>query len=74
MAISEDLRGIRMTLGELASGNEALVGLLCDNLASLADQVEALEELPFSPCGPSLGLLGTGAEGSSGRHQGGLLQ
>ena len=48
MAISDDLRSVQNVLGDLAQGNEELISLLCDNLKSIADQVEALEALPLS--------------------------
>lgn len=49
MAISEDLRSVQAMLGGMESGNAGLVRLLCDNLAALADQVEALEGVPLAP-------------------------
>ena len=53
MAISEDLRSIQTMLGStvMTSLNEPLADLLrlaCDNLCSLAEQVEALEELSLA--------------------------
>ena len=53
MAISEDLRSVQAMLGSsaMASLNErqaSLLRLACDNLSALAEQVEALEELPLA--------------------------
>ncbi len=53
MAISEDLRSVQAVLGSsaMASLNErqaSLLRLACDNLSALAEQVEALEELPLA--------------------------
>jgi len=57
MAISEDLRSVQATLDALLrTDGEALARengmelarLLCDNLAALADQVEALEAMPLA--------------------------
>lgn len=53
MAISEDLRSVQIMLGSsaMASLNErqaSLLRLACDNLSALAEQVEALEELPLA--------------------------
>lgn len=53
MAISEDLRSIQTMLGStvMTNLNEPLADLLrlaCDNLCSLAEQVEALEELSLT--------------------------
>ena len=49
MAISQDLRSVQTMLSGLETGNAGLVRLLCDNLAALADQVEALEAVPLAP-------------------------
>lgn len=49
MAISQDLRSVQTMLGGLETSNAGLVRLLCDNLAALADQVEALEAVPLAP-------------------------
>ena len=49
MAISQDLRSVQIMLSGLETGNAGLVRLLCDNLAALADQVEALEAVPLAP-------------------------
>lgn len=64
MAISEDLRSVQTMLGSpaMASLNEnqaSLLRLACENLRALAEQVEALEELPLTEPGgtfPGLGL------------------
>ena len=48
MAISEDLRSVQAMLGSMKSENAGMMRLLCDNLAALADQVEALEEVPLA--------------------------
>ena len=53
MAISEDLRSVQAMLGSpaMASQDErqaSLLRLACDNLRALAEQVEALEELPLT--------------------------
>ena len=48
MAISQDLRSVQTMLSGLETGNAGLVRLLCDNLAALADQVEALEAVPLA--------------------------
>ena len=49
MAISQDLRSVQTMLSGLETGNAGLVRLLCDNLAALADQVEALVAVPLAP-------------------------
>ena len=49
MAISQDVRSVQTMLSGLETGNAGLVRLLCDNLAALADQVEALEAVPLAP-------------------------
>ena len=49
MAISQDLRSVQTMLSGLETGNAGLVRLLSDNLAALADQVEALEAVPLAP-------------------------
>ena len=49
MAISPDVRSVQTMLSGLETGNAGLVRLLCDNLAALADQVEALEAEPLAP-------------------------
>ena len=49
MAIRQDLRSVQTMLSGLETGNAGLVRLLCDNLAALADQVEALEAVPLAP-------------------------
>lgn len=60
MAISEDLRGVQTMLGSMIAAGWMTEGtpdagarlevarLLCDNLSSLADQVEALEAVPLA--------------------------
>ena len=53
MAISEDLRSVQAMLGSpaMASQDErqaSILRLACDNLRAMAEQVEALEELPLT--------------------------
>ena len=76
MAISQDLRSVQTMLSGLETGNAGLVRLLCDNLAALADQVEALEAVPLAPLPSSAPRFAPGllAATRPGRASGGPLQ
>lgn len=48
MPISEDLRSVQKMVSSLDNANQALINLVSQNLAALADQVEALEDTPLA--------------------------
>ena len=50
MAMSDDIRSVRTFLGSLSSETftPALVALACSNLEALAEQAEALENMPLA--------------------------
>ena len=49
MAISEDLRSVQATLMQgLNLDNAPLLRLVCNNLQSIAEQIESLENLPLA--------------------------
>ncbi len=50
MAMSDDIRSVRSFLGSLNNEtfNPALVALACSNLEALAEQAEALENMPLA--------------------------
>jgi len=48
MPISEDLRSVQKIVSGLDSSNRTLIYLVSENLAALADQVEALEDTPLA--------------------------
>ena len=50
MAMSDDIRSVRSFLGSLnfETFNPALVALACSNLEALAEQAEALENMPLA--------------------------
>lgn len=50
MAMSDDIRSVRSFLGSLSREefNPALMELACSNLEALAEQVEALENIPLA--------------------------
>ena len=48
MPISEDLRNVQKIVAGLDNSNQALINIVLDNLAALADQVEALEDTPLA--------------------------
>ena len=76
MAISQDLRSVQTMLSGLETGNAGLVRLLCDNLAALADQVEALEAVPLAPLPSSAPRFAPGLRAATrpGRASGVPLQ
>ena len=48
MPISEDLRSVQKIVAGLDSGNQPIISILLENLAAIADQVEALEDTPLA--------------------------
>lgn len=49
MAISEDLRSVQATLMQgLNLDNAPLLRLVCNNLQSIAEQIESLKNLPLA--------------------------
>ena len=61
MAMSDDIRSVRSFLGSLSfeTFNPALVDLACSNLEALAEQAEALENMPLAVnrlCRPRRGM------------------
>ena len=50
MAMSDDIRSVRSFLGSLKTDNfnPALMALACSNLEALAEQAEALENMPLA--------------------------
>jgi len=50
MAMSDDIRSVRSFLGSLSSEtfSPALMALACSNLEALAEQAEALENMPLA--------------------------
>ncbi len=59
MPISEDLKSIHVALAavarSVAADNEPVIRLACANILSLAEQVQALENLPMVLPGEMLG-------------------
>ena len=55
MAMSDDIRSVRSFLGSLnvETFSPALVDLACRNLEALAEQAEALENIPLAVRRPS---------------------